>query len=199
MGVLLFLFSFLHLHANMIIADLTCEMQRSPLALETTTPRFGWKLLSDLQGARQTAYRIVVSSSEKLVWDSGKKLSDQSQLIPFGGKNLLPTTRYTWKVQVWDADGNFSEKESFFETAPTFSTNTKWIGAITPEEAQLPIGRRDFHAPSLRNEQQRATFEAISPLALSSIYLRRPFLINKPIEKAMAYVSGLGHYRFSLN
>ncbi|MDR2148895.1 MAG: glycoside hydrolase family 78 protein [Tannerella sp.] len=183
----------------MDIFNLTVEYRNSPLALETAHPRFGWKLLADVQGDRQTAYRIVVSAAGKEIWNSGKMASDRSQLIPYGGKALQPSTRYRWQVTVWDAQGKATENEAYFETAPVFSANTKWIGAITREDAHLPEGRRDFHVPSLKNEKQRAVFEAIHPLALRSICLRRPFVINKPVEKAMAYVSGLGHYLFSVN
>ena len=196
---LLLLCSCLHLQAKMIVTGLTCEMQSNPLALETSQPRFGWKLLSDVQGDRQTAYRIVVSSSGKAVWDSGKKRSGQSQWIPFEGTNLQPATRYHWQVRVWDLSGKATENEAFFETAPLFSTDTRWIGAIAREEAQLPEGRRNFHVPSLQNEQNKAVFEAIHPLALRSICLRRPFTIDKAVERAMVYVSGLGHYRLSVN
>lgn len=86
------------------------------------------------------------------------------------------------------------------KTIPTgFSANTHWIGAITKEQSQLPTGRRDFHAPSLKNEKYKAIYDSIHPLALRSIYLRRSFRIDKPFEKAVVYVSGLGHYRLSVN
>jgi hypothetical protein len=86
------------------------------------------------------------------------------------------------------------------EMIPTeFSTNTHWIGAITREQSQLPTGRRDFHSPSLKNEKYRAIYDLIHPLALRSIYLRQSFRIDKPVEKARVYVSGLGHYRLSVN
>jgi len=163
-------------------------------------PRFGWRLTSDLQGDLQTAYRIIVYSSEGVVWDSKRVYSDQSQWIEYQGNKLQPATSYRWQVYVWDIQENVTESEpAFFETAPHFSANTQWIGAISHEDARLPTGRRDFHNPSFRNEQNKAIYDSIHPLALRSICLRRLFRISKPIEKAMIHVSGLGHYRLSVN
>ena len=80
-----------------------------------------------------------------------------------------------------------------------FSANTQWIGAIAREQSRLPVGRRDFHNPSFKNEEYRKIYDSINPLALRSIYLRQSFRIDKPVEKAIVYVSGLGHYQLSLN
>jgi hypothetical protein len=188
------------LQAKMTPSGLTCERMPYPVAIETQHPRFGWKLLSDVQGDRQTAYQITVFSSEEMVWDSGKVHSDKSQFVDWQGNKLQPGTSYLWRVKVWDRQGEMTESESaFFETAPVFSAATHWIGAITGEQAQLPVGRRDFHAPSLKNAKHRAIYDSIHPLALRSIYLRQSFRIEKPVEKARVHVSGLGHYRLSLN
>ncbi|MDR3267113.1 MAG: hydrolase, partial [Tannerella sp.] len=184
-NILLFFCLFLtcNLQAKMNPVGLTCEMMRNPLAVETSQPRFGWKLLSDVQGDRQTAYRIFISqdNSTKYTWDSGKKQSDQSQLVVYKGKKLQVATRYYWYVKVWDMQGNETESEPFyFETAPTFSPNTQWIGAITKADAYLPTGRRDFHAPSLKKEENKNIFDRIHPLALRSICLRKTFNALKP-------------------
>jgi hypothetical protein len=180
---------------------LTCEKMAHPLALETSQPRFGWQLLSDVQGDRQTAYEMTVSSHEGgVVWHSEKIDSNQSQWVVYQGKALQPGVRYRWTVRVWDRQGRPSDSApAFFETAPVFSARTQWIGAITRAQSQLPVGRRDFHSPSLKNATYRAMYDSIHPLALRSIYLRRSFRVDKPVDKAIVYVSGLGHYRLSVN
>ncbi|MDR0845590.1 MAG: glycoside hydrolase family 78 protein [Tannerella sp.] len=202
-ALILFLCFSVNLQAKMTPTALTCEMMTNPLAIETEHPRFGWKLLSDVQGDRQTAYQIIVSSSEKNeVWNSGKVKSGQSQFILFGGKKLQPATRYYWHVKVWDNQGKETETESepvFFETAPAFSANTQWIGAVTRAESNLPVGRRNFHNPSLNKEENKALYENLHPLALRSILLRKSFNVSKPVEKAVVYASGLGHYNLFLN
>ncbi|MDR1632306.1 MAG: glycoside hydrolase family 78 protein [Dysgonamonadaceae bacterium] len=88
---------------------------------------------------------------------------------------------------------------SLYAATFDFSENTQWIGAITRKDARLPVGRRDFHNPSLKNDSIKAIYENIHPLALRSILLRKSFVIDKPVEKAVVCVSGLGHYLLSVN
>ena len=185
----------------MKISDLTCEMKQTPLAVETEHPRFGWKLTSDINNDKQTSYQLILSSKGKTVWNTGKVKSGESQLIAYKGKALEAGTRYTWTVKVWDTQGKAHESEpSFFETAPAFDTNkTQWIGAITREDSRLPMGRRDMHNPSVRREPYKSIYENINPLALRSILLRKSFNTSKKLEKAIVHVSGLGHYKLSIN
>lgn len=200
--ILFILFAFIVFNTYSIgIKDMTCEMQNTPLAIETSIPRFGWKLISDIQGDKQTAYQVIVTSGSTKIWDSGKVKSDQSQLIPYKGKPLEKGKQYLWSVKVWDAKGKESKSEnSFFQTAPDFNnTKTQWIGAITKADANLPTGRRDMHNPSFKRPEFKEIYDKINPLALRSIILRKAFNTNKPIEKAIVHVSGLGHYNLSLN
>ena len=49
--------------------DLKTENQREPLGLDTTTPRFSWKIKPEpgRRGQWQQAYRILVSRSPELL------------------------------------------------------------------------------------------------------------------------------------
>ena len=183
------------------IKDLTCEMQQTPLAMDKANPRFGWKLTSNIQGDKQVAYQIILTSNGLKIWDSGKIKSDQSQLVVYKGKTLEKGKRYSWTVKVWDAKGKMSEsKNTFFETAPNFNkTKTQWIGAITRANSNLPIGRRDLHSPSFKKPEYKELYDKINPLALRSIILRKSFNTSKTVDKAIVHASGLGHYNLSLN
>lgn len=179
--------------------DLTCEMQQTPLAVENMHPRFGWRLTSDVKADKQTAYQIIVLQGNAKIWDSGKVKSDQSQLVIYNGNTLEKGKRYDWFVRVWDVNKKMTESvKTYFVTAPDMSQTT-WIGAITREDAKLPIGRRDFHGPSFKKPENKAVYDNIDPLALKSIQLRKTFTSNKPIDKAIVYASGLGHYHLSIN
>ncbi|MDR2840090.1 MAG: glycoside hydrolase family 78 protein [Paludibacter sp.] len=81
----------------------------------------------------------------------------------------------------------------------SFSENTCWIGAITLEDSNLPVGRRDFHSPSLKKPEISAIYDSINPLALKSIYLRKSLIINKQINNATLRICGLGHYVLWVN
>src|SRR5438874_1903888 len=56
-------------------------------------------------GARQTAYQVVVTQGQAEVWDSGRVESARSVGIVYDGPSLRPRTRYDWRVRVWDGDG----------------------------------------------------------------------------------------------
>ena len=185
----------------MEVKDLTCEMQRNPLAIETPEPRFGWKLYSSVQGDLQTAYQIILKKGKIIIWDSGKVTSAQSQLINYQSSPLEKGVRYNWIVRVWDAKGKKSESlPAFFEVAPDMAvSNAKWIGAITRVDSHLPVGRRDFHGPSFKKQENKDIYDKINPLALRSIMLRKVFKTVKPVDRAIIYVSGLGHYNLSVN
>ncbi|KAA6345392.1 hypothetical protein EZS27_007039 [termite gut metagenome] len=183
------------------VKTLTVEMQENPLAISTLQPRFGWNLISGLKGDKQSAYRVIVNENGTKLWDSGKVKSDQSQLIAYKGKTLEKGKSYTWTLTIWDVGGKASEnKMSAFGIAPDWSlSKAKWIGAITREVSKLPIGRRDFHNPSFKNKDYKDIYDNIDSLALRSINLRKTFDMEKPLEKAIVHVTGLGHYQLSVN
>lgn len=84
--------------AQLTVTSLTVEHMKNLSTVDVPAPRLSWiNEVKDtkVRGERQTAYRIVVASSvEKLkaedydMWDSGKILSEQSTLIPYGGRQL---------------------------------------------------------------------------------------------------------------
>jgi len=92
--------------------DLRCEHLVEPLGIDAMKPRLYWKLEDSRRGAKQTAYQVLVGSSDDAVnqgkgdvWDSGKVESDQSAHVEYGGPALESRKRYYWTVKVWDKDG----------------------------------------------------------------------------------------------
>ncbi|MGP4010587.1 alpha-L-rhamnosidase [Streptomyces sp. 4N124] len=101
----------------------TVEYVQHPLGLDAQRPRLSWPLVSGKPGMRQSAYQVRVATtasglSRPDVWDSGKVMSGESALVPYGGPGLKPRTRYFWSVRVWDADGQVSgwSAPSWWET-----------------------------------------------------------------------------------
>src|SRR5262245_46203243 len=94
---------------------LRCEYKVDPLGIDVTQPRLSWLLKSDnldIRGQRQSAYQILVASSEQRLakdqgdlWDSGKVTSDATSQIVYSGKPLVSRTRCFWKVRAFNGDG----------------------------------------------------------------------------------------------
>lgn len=203
---LLILFSNLNISA-IEIESLKCEFAENPLWIESSHPHLSWVLSSTQKGDKQTAYEIRVASSPELLksessdyWNSGKVLSDKSQYISYSGKALSSDTRYYWMVRVWDINGNPSSWSSINMWNTTLNDkdwNAKWIGAIHQKDAHLPKGNI-YHTPGLKKELA-ALWDNVAPLAKKSILLRKEFTIDKGLEDAKIYISGLGQYDLYIN
>ncbi len=160
---------------DLSIHSLTTEYAVNPLGIDETSPRFSWKLQSAVRGRNQTAYRILVASSQAElnsdhgdVWDTGRVNSGQTVGIGYSGPALQSGDRYYWKVQGWDDQNELTEwsEPSWFE-----------MGLLSPSDWQGQwIARTENSSSSIP-----------SPL------LRKEFNITKAIERARLYISGLGY------
>jgi alpha-L-rhamnosidase len=117
---------------------LECENAVNPF-IDASEPRLSWKLDDLREGAAQSAFRVLVASSEEKLaadqgdlWDSGKVVSDQSIHVRYAGKPLESRQRVFWKVKTWDqdgAEGAWSEP-AFWEMAlldPAKEFSGSWI------------------------------------------------------------------------
>src|SRR5260370_16071503 len=78
--------------------QLRCEYRVNPMGIDTTEPRLSWVLTPvspKARGLRQTAYRILVASSEANLrantgdlWDTGRIDSPDSIQLAYRGKPL---------------------------------------------------------------------------------------------------------------
>lgn len=188
---------------DITVTRLTCEMREGRVTT-SDAPRLGWQMSSPENGTRQTAYEIEIRDvwAGKVVWNSGKVKSAQSQLVSCADAALEKDRHYTWRVRVWDeADtpSAWSAPSDFsILTSEAAFAGSEWIGAITRKDARIPEGRK-YHGSELKKPEAKAAWAAVDTLAKKSIYLRREFHVAKKVKDATAYVCGLGFYEFSLN
>ena len=117
---------------------LTCDSLEHPLGIDSAQPLLSWQLQDAGFAARQTAYRIKVATKPALleggkpdVWDSGRIASDKSFGVMYGGPELAASTRYYWRVELWDKDGKPypASDVSWWETGLLKeSWKAQWIG-----------------------------------------------------------------------
>ena len=185
------------------VYELLCELRINPSGIDTDHPRFSWKISSVERGFIQCAYQVLVSDSEELLsqdkgnmWDSGKCRSEQSVLVAYRGKKLESSTKYYWKVRVWNNQGvgDWSRTGSFVTgilSAVDWGT-AKWI-ALEDDDSTKGL-YPGVHAPLVQREiGDRMVGGYKLPLA------RRCLNINKEVESAVVNVSGLGHFDLFVN
>lgn len=170
------------------VANLRIENKATPLGVDIQKPRFSWISESDQRGVTQSAYQVLVASSQdKLnenvsdVWDSGKIASDKSSQIAYEGKPLESNRKYFWKVKVRDQNGGIHESEPAFWTTGLFQASdwqAKWIGL------EKAVGSDDPNNPHT---------------ILSARMLRHEFNLDKKVKSATAFISGLGLFELYLN
>ena len=174
----------------MQLTQLSCEYRQNPLGIDEKWPRLGWKLESQDRGKRQKSYQILVASSREVIvqgkgdlWDSGKVESDQSINISYQGKPLESRMVCWWKVRVWDEEDQVSD----------YSTPARWeMALLTQEDWQA-------HWIAMPNDAIEKPKDSPDDVGLPCPFLRKDFVVEKPIQKARIYVTALGLYELYLN
>ena len=176
-------------------SGLTCELLATPLGIDERRPRLSWKLSSPRRGAAQAAYRVLVGLQPddldvgRWLWDSGRVDSSDTLHIEYDGPPLQSSTRYHWRVTVWDEAGRpGGSADSWFETALLHADDwvAAWIGRDPTTFAELDPPQDD-------DRSERA--QRLLPCA----HLRRVFHLAEPPLRARVYVSARGLYELRLN
>ncbi len=168
--------------------NLKCEYSDNPVGIDTRIPRFSWEITSTERGQYQKAYQLLVASNPILlqdnkgdIWNSGRIKSSENIQIEYQGKTINSSTRYYWKVRIWDRKGK-----------PTLFSETAWF-----ETALLDPD--DWHAEWIGDGIKAPVTEAEMYLDTPNPLLRKEFNVNKEIQSARLYITGLGYYEAYLN
>ena len=166
--------------------NLRCEYRTDPIGVDATHPRFSWTLEGPTN-SRQTAYRVIVSTSSALLkrnvgdlWDTGRVESTRQNNIEYGGLPIVSRQICFWKVLVWSDDrATTSSKSAQFETG--ILNERDWVAAWLNDGKSSP--------------KTDAAFYLDDPAPL----FRKEFTVRGPVERARLYVTGLGYYEASIN
>lgn len=164
--------------SNGKITNMRCEYLKDPLGIDVISPRFTWEIVSDKE-YHQISCRVSVATSPDMLrqgkanmWKSQRINGSVSRMV-YKGKPLQSHTRYYWQVEVWGTSGHKLRSEmSSFETAKLSKQDWKaqWISdTFTQEFRKAPLFRKSLK------------------------------LVDKPIDSARLYVSGIGYYEFYIN
>jgi alpha-L-rhamnosidase len=192
-----------HFQANAVVdpTNLRCEYLTDPCGIDRAFPGLSWCSHTRERGQLQTAFRVLVSTSEKKLrkddgdlWDSGKVMSDQSVGVLYAGKPLATGMHCYWKIMVWDKDGKPSRwsQTAFWTMGILRKDDWKgfWIGA----RPGVPNGIRHPLRDGKREEAG-----TIDPADAPAVLLRRQVKFDRHPVRATAYICGLGYYELYLN
>lgn len=155
--------------------------------VDDKAPRLSWELTAKGFNQKQTAYQILVASSEANLkknigdlWDTKKQKSPRTNQIEYAGTALKSGQKVWWKVKVWnqdDKEGKWSAI-STWEMAKLNSSDwkAKWIGVDLNHLAK----KGEYHLPP-------------------SPYIRKQVQLGKKVSSARLYISSLGLHNFYIN
>jgi len=162
------------------VADrLRCEYLTHPLGIDVAKPRLSWVIESDRRGERQTAYQVLIASSEEHLkndkgdlWDSGKVESDQSVHVEYAGKPLVSRQSCHWKVRVWLDGGK----------ASGWSKPATWTMGL--------LDAADWQAKWIK-------FPSVA--AKEAQYFRKDVMLGKPVKRGLVRFACLGFSDILIN
>lgn len=143
-------------------------------------PYFSWKLESSQDNTLQESYSLAVKDMVgETVMDTGTVKGRKNAFIPYDGKPLESSTKYTVIVTVKDNHGNVSSAETSFETGLLESGDwtARWI---------TPAAKRKKNKKGFGKQQ-------------SSELFRQSIRIEKEIKSARLYATCHGIYEMYVN
>lgn len=139
---------------------LRTEYLKDPIGIDIASPRLFWNCEG---GITQTAYQIVAESDDTQVWDSGKV--ESASMHCTYPQLLRSRQRVTWKVRLWDENGEPGEwsEPAFFEMGLLSSSDwkAKWITGNykVSRKRRYPVDcfRRSFSAGEVKKARLYAS------------------------------------------
>ncbi len=194
--ILLLLLTFNQVFAQQKVGKLITGSMVNPIGIDAPAPLLSWQLESNEHGFQQTAYQILVASTEANllqdiadVWDSRKVSSITSLDVPYKGKTLKSKQRYFWKVRIWDQQDKVSSYSSVSFWEMGLLHETDWVGKWISAPRILDWAK----FASKREEENVDEVFSAAPM------FRKAFSIKGNVKSARFYISGLGYNVSYLN
>jgi Glycogen debranching enzyme len=163
---------------------------------------FSWESTTDQRGWTPTAYQIQLAASpenlksgHELIWDSGKIISEQSNLVYSKGLSLKAGQTYFWKVKVWNSENRETEWSEPVVYRTGLSSEADWRGAKWIGYDDLPAEKKMIPGVHGNGDKlgELCVDRPVVPL------FRKEFEVSKKVKEAVLYITGLGQYEASIN
>ncbi len=144
--------------------NLQTEHLTNPIGIDATMPRLSWQSIA----TKQTGYQLLIGT-DSIHLQPLKKINSGEQQLLCKELQLLPFTKYYWKIKTWDEKQSMHLSSlAWFETG-----NSGWKGSWI-------IDTKDI-------KEKKAPF------------FKKEFSIKKTIASARVYIAAAGLYELSLN
>lgn len=176
-------------YGNSPPVNLRCEYLTNPVGIGTAEPRLSWQLVPGQRGYRQTAYRVIVASDERLLardlgdlLDTGKVESGRTSQIIYPGPPLKAGQTCFWKIRIWDGTGGLSGWSSPARWSVGPLKVNDWKAKFISFRDGSPVhkGREELYLPPAR-------------------HYRKEFKASGGIKRATIHATALGIYDLYLN
>lgn len=149
----------------------------------TGNPIFSWVN----EGFIQNEYRITVSTSTSLLWDSGIVRSDKHNAIEYKGNPLPSLEKCTLTIIANDK----RETATFVTGCPELGEKAKWIHDKEVRRYNLKTYVVTGNLGGGMEDGAKGYAEAV--------YLQKEFSLKKSIKEAYLAICGLGFYHIEIN
>lgn len=163
----------------MLEYQLRIENQTSPVGLDVTRPMLSWKVITQETNWIQEAFQIEVyfckdgkEGEGVLIWDS-KKCTGSQMSACYEGIELRSGMKYYFRVRSWKKGC---------------------------ESAEIPYSKPAFWRMGILHQNEwKAKWLGVSGDVNSNPVYEKKIHIKKPVENAIVYLCGLGHYEWSID
>ena len=162
---------------------------------------FSWQVETSQHGWKQLAYKVQVANSveylknsEKLVWNSGKIESEQSNLVPAAGIVLKPAQTYYWRVKLWNSQNTETDWSEPAVLKTGLVSETDWQGAQWIGYEDMPANKRMVPGCT----EMAINLENYVLTGLWCRYLEKNLLLEKKLRKQLYMLQDLGNMRLRL-
>ncbi|MDQ0643126.1 alpha-L-rhamnosidase [Microbacterium murale] len=157
------------------------------------SPTFSWRLRAASRGARQKAFRVIVSQrvatgSTARVWDSGHVETESTVGVLYDGAPLGSSADYAWTLEVEDENGFIEKAHGAFATGIVHRDEWRaaWIGR-NPVYRQVALPPQDTDISFTVNKLQPVR------------RFVRQFDLDEVPAVAKVHASAKGAYRLYVN
>lgn len=202
--------------------DLRCDGNTNPIAT-TATPTLSWRIESTDRAIKQSAWRVLVSSTAELLregkgdlWDSGRLTATRSPQVVYEGKPLTAGQTCHWRVCSWTkgegviGEGVIGKQVTGDRATGDSNRNTEGssdgLGGETESWSEFAFWEVAPNVPSQWRGAQWIDDGKPLPTDDAAFYendpaprMRHEFSLEKPVVKARLHVAGLGYFAASLN